>query len=42
MASLYTKTANRKGLAQRAIGKIENAQRPHPLQAVRGNAKKEQ
>lgn len=42
MASLYTKSANRKRLAASAMDKIENAQRPHPLQEVRGNAKKEQ
>ena len=38
MASLYTKTADRKRLAKQASEKIENAQRPHLSVAVRGNA----
>ena len=42
MASLHTKAANRKRLAAAAMEKIENAQRPHPMQEVRGNARKEQ
>jgi integrase len=42
MASRYTKAANKKRLAASAMEKIENAQRPHPMQEVRGNAKKEQ
>ena len=32
MASLHTKAANRKRLAAAAMEKIENAQRPHPMQ----------
>lgn len=40
MASLYTKTADRKRLARQASEKIENAQRPHQSMAVRGNSEK--
>lgn len=42
MASLYTKTADRKRLAMQASEKIENAQRPHQAEAVRGNSEKSQ
>ncbi len=38
MASLYTKTADRKRLAKQASEKIENAQRPHQIELVRGNS----
>jgi hypothetical protein len=37
IASLYTKTADRKRLAAAASEKIENAQRPHLPNSVRGN-----
>ena len=40
MASLYTKTADRKRLAKQASEKIENAQRPHQVEGVRGNPEK--
>lgn len=42
MASLYTKTADRKRLAMAASEKIENAQRPHQTNAVRGKAENPQ
>ncbi|MER8816892.1 tyrosine-type recombinase/integrase [Mesorhizobium sp. M0027] len=42
MASLYTKTADRKRLAIRASEKIENAQRPHQAEVVRGKSEKSQ
>ncbi|RWF44246.1 MAG: integrase [Mesorhizobium sp.] len=38
MASLYTKTADRKRLAMAASEKIENAQRPHLDSSVRGKS----
>ncbi len=40
MASLYTKTADRKRLAKQASEKIENAQRPHLGMVVRGKSRK--
>jgi len=40
MASLYTKTADRKRLAKQASDKIRNAQRPHLETAVRGKSEK--
>jgi integrase len=40
VASLYTKTADRKRLAMQASEKIENAQRPHQVEVVRGNTDK--
>lgn len=42
MASLYTKTADRKRLAMQASEKIGNAQRPHPAEVVRGKSEKSQ
>ncbi|TJU85619.1 MAG: integrase [Mesorhizobium sp.] len=42
MASLYTKTADRKQLAMRASEKIGNAQRPHQANAVRGKSENSQ
>lgn len=42
MASLYTKTADRKRLAMQASEKIENAQRPHQGSEVRGKAENSQ
>ena len=42
MASLYTKTADRKKLAMQASEKIENAQRPHPANPVRGTSENSQ
>lgn len=38
MASLYTKTADRKRLARQASEKIGNAMRPHPAVEVRGKS----